>query len=121
MLACKNKGKGEGGRGCRGDPGRSNKIHFCLGNQIDSGQFWHGRVAPARAYRCDRYGIAFPVRKFGSARNGKPIWQRNYYEHILLNEADMQRIEAYILANPQRWEQDQLHPLASPNKFKRDR
>jgi REP element-mobilizing transposase RayT len=49
------------------------------------------------------------------------IWQRNFYEHIIRNDADLQRIEAYIRTNPQRWEQDQLHPLASPNKFNRDR
>ena len=50
-----------------------------------------------------------------------PIWQRNYYEHIIRNEADMQRIEAYMRDNSHRWEQDQLHPHAAPNKFNRDR
>jgi hypothetical protein len=50
-----------------------------------------------------------------------PIWQRNYYEHILRNDADMLRIQTYILDNPQLWEQDQLHPQASPNKFNQNR
>lgn len=35
-----------------------------------------------------------------------PIWQRNYYEHIIRNEAEWERIRAYIRDNPRRWEQD---------------
>ena len=53
--------------------------------------------------------------------NGRPIWQRNYYEHIIRDEASMRRIEDYIQNNPRRWEQDQLHPQALPNKFNQDR
>ena len=52
---------------------------------------------------------------------GRPIWQRNYYEHIIRDEADVRRIEEYIQNNPRRWEQDQLHPQASPNQFNQDR
>jgi hypothetical protein len=49
--------------------------------------------------------------------HGTPIWQRNYYEHIIRDEADLRRIEEYIQNNPRLWEQDQLHPQAAPNKF----
>jgi len=31
---------------------------------------------------------------------GKPVWQSNYYEHIIRNEAAFQRISAYIRNNP---------------------
>jgi len=48
---------------------------------------------------------------------GRPIWQRNYYEHIIRDDADLRRIEGYIQDNPLLWEQDQLHPQALPNKF----
>ncbi len=41
---------------------------------------------------------------------GAPVWQRNYYEHIIRNEADLARIREYIVHNPLRWELDQLHP-----------
>jgi putative transposase len=33
------------------------------------------------------------------------LWQRNYYEHIIRNEHDLQRIRDYILRNPSRWKQ----------------
>lgn len=35
-----------------------------------------------------------------------PVWQRNYYEHILRGEQDYQRIVNYILNNPLQWEND---------------
>jgi len=39
-----------------------------------------------------------------------PVWQRNYYEHIIRNETEWERIRAYVQTNPARWESDQLHP-----------
>jgi REP element-mobilizing transposase RayT len=38
------------------------------------------------------------------------IWQRNYYEHILRDEADYERIAGYILDNPVNWDQDEENP-----------
>jgi REP element-mobilizing transposase RayT len=32
-----------------------------------------------------------------------PVWQRNYYEHIIRNQEDMDRIREYIRDNPRRW------------------
>ena len=38
------------------------------------------------------------------------FWQRNYYEHVIRNETDLDRIRRYIAENPIRWEQDTEHP-----------
>lgn len=38
------------------------------------------------------------------------FWQRNYYEHILRNDQDLQNTTNYIEANPLRWEQDDENP-----------
>jgi REP element-mobilizing transposase RayT len=35
-----------------------------------------------------------------------PLWQRNYYEHIIRDEDDLNRIRHYILENPLRWAED---------------
>jgi putative transposase len=35
------------------------------------------------------------------------IWQRNYYEHIIRNELDLQNIRQYITLNPLKWEIDE--------------
>lgn len=37
-------------------------------------------------------------------------WQRNYYEHIVRNEAALNRIRQYIIDNPGQWETDENHP-----------
>ncbi len=41
---------------------------------------------------------------------GEPIWQRNYYEHIVRNERALDAIRSYIAANPRRWESDRDNP-----------
>jgi REP element-mobilizing transposase RayT len=38
--------------------------------------------------------------------DGVPVWQRNYYEHIIRNDKDLQNKTDYINANPLLWEQD---------------
>lgn len=35
------------------------------------------------------------------------IWQRNYYEHIIRNEIELNKIRKYILNNPINWELDE--------------
>jgi putative transposase len=49
-----------------------------------------------------------------------PIWQRNYYEHIIRSEAEFRRIWKYIDGNPIEWEKDQLYPKTPPNPFNQD-
>jgi len=38
--------------------------------------------------------------------DGTPIWQRNYYEHIIRDDDDLNRIHLYIEANPRNWHTD---------------
>jgi len=51
---------------------------------------------------------------------GSPVWQRNYYEHIVRDDEEYRRIIEYIQTNPLRWEADQLHPAAAPNRFNQE-
>lgn len=37
-------------------------------------------------------------------------WQRNYYEHIVRDGNDLDRIREYILENPMNWEHDEYFP-----------
>lgn len=39
------------------------------------------------------------------------LWQRNYWEHIVRNDAEYERICEYIEANPSKWNEDSLYPL----------
>ena len=37
-----------------------------------------------------------------------PVWQRNYYEHIIRTEESLNQIRGYIATNPALWSQDSL-------------
>lgn len=39
-----------------------------------------------------------------------PVWQRNYYEHIIRDEDNLNQIREYIINNPVKWELDSNHP-----------
>jgi len=41
---------------------------------------------------------------------GTPFWQRNYYEHVIRNEIDLDEIRQYIENNPFKWLEDENHP-----------
>ena len=40
----------------------------------------------------------------------KRFWHRNYYEHIIRDEDDLNRIRRYIIENPIHWPKDKLNP-----------
>ncbi len=40
----------------------------------------------------------------------KKLWQRNYYEHIIRNEYELNKIKKYIITNPLKWELDIENP-----------
>ena len=37
------------------------------------------------------------------------LWQRNYYEHIIRNEQELNKIREYIINNPLKWELDKYY------------
>jgi REP element-mobilizing transposase RayT len=39
------------------------------------------------------------------------FWQRNYYEHVIRNEKDLQNKTDYIEANPRLWDEDDENPI----------
>ena len=43
-------------------------------------------------------------------RFNKKLWQRNYWEHIIRDENDLNRIREYINNNPFDWESDNENP-----------
>jgi hypothetical protein len=49
------------------------------------------------------------------------LWQRNYYEHIIRNDDELNRTRKYIINNPINWHNDENNPvtLARPDYFKK--
>ena len=51
------------------------------------------------------------TKRINQLRNisNSPVWQRNYYEHIIRSEESYLKIAEYIQTNPQRWSEDTYH------------
>ncbi len=68
--------------------------------------------------------LSIPVRKYKAAvtrwcnNNGYKFfkWQRNYYEHIIRNEIELNQIREYIINNPLKWDLDKENPKNLGNK-----
>ncbi len=96
------------------------------------GIIWITETVGARRRRAptvERFGRPVPgslptiVRAFKSAVTrrinilrgtpGAPVWQRNYWEHVIRNERALNAIRRYILANPARWHLDRYNARAT--------
>lgn len=50
------------------------------------------------------------VKQLGWMPFNRKFWQRSYYEHIIRNEKELNRIREYIQNNPLKWELDRENP-----------
>jgi len=59
------------------------------------------------------------INRMRQTPSGK-VWQRGYYERIIRNDRELERIRAYILNNPARWaaEPDDLNVLLTRMKLR---
>lgn len=72
-----------------------------------------GPYVPTEKFKSPSKTIGAIIRGFKSATTAQinrlrntprlPLWQRNYYEHIIRNERSYDRIAEYIRLNPARW------------------
>jgi putative transposase len=46
---------------------------------------------------------------------GAPVWQRNYYEHVIRDDGELLRVREYIMNNPLEWETDRENPSRPAN------
>ena len=78
----------------------------------------HGGIAPTmslpdvvhrfKSFTNTKYIIG--VKQHNWQRFPGKLWQRNYYEHIIRNEDELNRIREYIMNNPARWAEDENNP-----------
>lgn len=93
---------------------------------------WQGKelavaacAAPLRMRRVTPGSLGAVVRAFKSATTkrvnairgtvGAPVWQRNYYEHVVRSNEELSRIRLYIRDNPLRWVDDPDNPANFPD------
>jgi REP element-mobilizing transposase RayT len=51
------------------------------------------------------------TRRLGREFNLTSVWQRNYYERVIRDEKEWDRIHRYIESNPAQWESDEENPV----------
>ena len=49
------------------------------------------------------------VKQLGWPPFDRKLWQRNYYEHIIRDDASLQTIAYYIINNPSQWQNDKFY------------
>lgn len=66
---------------------------------------------PALLSEIIRQFKTFSARRINKQREtpGNPVWQRNYYEHIIRHQTAYENITNYIETNPARWENDKFY------------
>lgn len=65
----------------------------------------HGLPEIVRQFKTFSAKIINQTRKI----SGRSVWQRNYYEHIIRDDNDLNRIREYIINNPVKWEEDEYY------------
>ena len=51
---------------------------------------------------------------------GCPVWQRNFYEHVIRNEEELNGVRQYIIDNPLKWELDEENPVNAKKPLQKD-
>jgi len=85
------------------------------------------RVAPTNANGPRSGSIGAIIGQFKSVtakqinriRNiqGRPVWQRNFFEHIIRDEKSLYAIRRYIQDNPLNWDSDDENPCGKSPRY----
>ena len=61
-----------------------------------------------------------PTKSINEKQNtqGHMLWQRNYYEHVIRDDAELNQIRRYIIENPVHWNIDRENPSLFPPDYK---
>ena len=74
---------------------------------------WMNRTPNAMGFRILPQSVSTVIARLkGNVTReiGKCIWQRGYYDRIIRNQEEYDRIKTYIAENPLRWSNDRFNP-----------
>jgi putative transposase len=79
-----------------------------------------GEVTLSRVVQWFKSGTTAEYRRGVETEGWEPfrgrLWQRTYYDHIVRDERDLERIRTYIEANPGNWHEDEHNPMRRRSK-----
>jgi hypothetical protein len=67
-------------------------------------------LAGSLAVVVQQYKASVTHRVRSHLRESEPLWQRNYYEHVIRDFDDWNGVQLYIESNPRNGEDDEEHP-----------
>jgi len=87
-------------------------VDICRGTACRAPTEQFGRPTPSSLPTTIRSFKSAVNKRTNALRNnpGHRLWQRNYYEHVIRNENDLNDIRQYILDNPVKWGMDEENP-----------
>ena len=91
---------GDGG-GHVGPPLRDTDLGAHTGSPLSSVVQWFKTMSTNEYIR--------GVKQLGWPPFDRKLWQRNYYEHIIRDDASLQTIAYYIINNPSQWQNDRFY------------
>ncbi|MGA7829147.1 MAG: transposase [Geobacteraceae bacterium] len=87
------------------------------GNKGEAGE---SCASPLRPQGTQRGSLGAIVQNFKSVSTrkinvlrdnpGVPVWQRNYFEHVIRDERELEHLRRYIRENPLKWDLDENNP-----------
>jgi REP element-mobilizing transposase RayT len=87
-------------------------VGICRGTACRAPTEQFGRPTPSSLPTIIRSFKSAVTKRTNALRNnpGHRLWPRNYYEHVIRNEHDLNDIRQYILDNPVKWGMDEENP-----------
>ena len=103
-------------RTCRGEVSSPNPSSDSKPNHGDIYVKQGGETPPLQKQTLGRVIAHFKyqsAKRINQIRNtaGMSVWQRNYYEHVIRNDDELNRIREYIINNPLQWADDENNPM----------
>jgi REP element-mobilizing transposase RayT len=84
-------------------PGFDKSNHYIKNNPMLSDHVTLGKIM--RSFKAQSTHMIRNVANYSYFQ-----WQRNYYDHIIRNENELNRIREYIIYNPMKWQYDRENP-----------
>ena len=106
----------------RNDAARRHGMHEIVRTSVGAGL----QPAIPRPAASRRHGLPEIVRAFKTfsarkinrmrASTGASVWQRGFYDHVIRDEDELDRVRTYILDNPRKWSEDPDNPENWPSR-----
>ncbi len=100
---------------CRGEVSSPFSEVIAPNSKIKTAPIQGGETSPLQKFTLGQIVAYFKyqsAKRINQIRNtsGQPVWQKNYYEHIIRDDRELQAIREYVRYNLLKWDEDEENP-----------